>query len=189
MTWTVVAVARVSVLVLVAGGGAVLATGDSPPTANQAAASRRVNSSAAVEPGPRAQAGAFDWPVAKPVQVVREFDLPAEPWLAGHRGVDLFAPNGSTVLAPAAGTVSFNGWIVDRDVLVIKHGELASTLEPVQSDLAVGDAVGQGSAVGTVAAGQAQHCPDCLHWGVRRGEQYLDPTLLVNPRPRAVLWR
>ncbi|MDR1633475.1 MAG: peptidoglycan DD-metalloendopeptidase family protein [Bifidobacteriaceae bacterium] len=133
--------------------------------------------------------GEFQWPVPPPVQIVRPFDLPAEPWLAGHRGVDLDAPAGSNVLAPAAGTVSFNGWIVDRHVLVLQHGELASTLEPVVSDLAVGDWAEQGANVGAVAAGEAWHCQDCLHWGVRRGDQHLDPTLLVDPRPRAVLWR
>ncbi|MDR2453563.1 MAG: peptidoglycan DD-metalloendopeptidase family protein [Bifidobacteriaceae bacterium] len=131
----------------------------------------------------------FDWPLAPPVEIVRAFDLPAQPWLAGHRGVDLRAPAGAAVLAPAAGAVSFNGWIVDRHVLVIRHGELASTLEPVLSDLAVGAVVARGEAVGAVAAGEAWHCQDCLHWGVRRQEQYLDPTLLVNPQPRAVLWR
>ena len=135
------------------------------------------------------EAGTFDWPLAEPVGVVRPFDLPAQPWLAGHRGVDLLGAVGSAVLAPAAGSVSFNGWIVDRHVLVIRHGELASTLEPVLSDLAVGDWVTRGASVGILAAGEAWHCPDCLHWGVRRGEQYLDPTLLVEPRPRAVLWR
>ncbi|MDR0627147.1 MAG: M23 family metallopeptidase [Bifidobacteriaceae bacterium] len=135
------------------------------------------------------EAGTFGWPLVEPVVVVRPFDLPVQPWLAGHRGVDLLAAAGSAVLAPAAGSVSFNGWIVDRHVLVIRHGELASTLEPVLSDLAVGDLVRRGESVGTLAGGEAWHCPDCLHWGVRRGEQYLDPTLLVEPRPRAVLWR
>ncbi|MDR2453811.1 MAG: M23 family metallopeptidase [Bifidobacteriaceae bacterium] len=122
------------------------------------------------------------------MQIARAFDLPAEPWLAGHRGVDLTAGQGAVVLAPAAGVVSFNGWIVDRHVLVIRHGELASTLEPVLCDLQVGDPVAQGEAVGTVAAEEAGHCPGCLHWGVRRGEDYLDPAGLVEPRPRAVLW-
>jgi murein DD-endopeptidase MepM/ murein hydrolase activator NlpD len=137
----------------------------------------------------QATAGQFVWPVAPPVEVVRAFDLPAQPWLAGHRGVDLRAEAGAQVLAPAAGSVTFNGWIVDRHVLVIRHGDLASTLEPVLSDLAVGDPVDQGAAVGTVAAGEAWHCQNCLHWGVRRGDQYLDPALLVDPAPRAVLWQ
>jgi murein DD-endopeptidase MepM/ murein hydrolase activator NlpD len=136
-----------------------------------------------------AAAAAFVWPVAGPVVVVRRFDLPDKPWLAGHRGVDLTASPGTKVLAPAEGQIRFNGWIVDRHVVVIEHGELASTLEPVISDLAVGARLIQGQAVGEVPSGEAWHCPNCLHWGVRRGDQYIDPALLVEPRPRAVLWR
>ncbi|MDR2114497.1 MAG: M23 family metallopeptidase [Bifidobacteriaceae bacterium] len=133
-------------------------------------------------------AGHFNWPLPKPVQVVRPFDRPAQPWLAGHRGVDLAAGTEAPVLAPAEGSISFNGWIVDRHVLVIRHGELASTLEPVVSDLPVGEWVAAGQIVGTVATAEATHCPGCLHWGVRQGEEYLDPALLVEQRPRAVLW-
>ncbi|MDR3360109.1 MAG: peptidoglycan DD-metalloendopeptidase family protein [Bifidobacteriaceae bacterium] len=129
----------------------------------------------------------FRWPLADPVAIVRPFDLPEQPWLAGHRGVDLTSQASDTVYAPGAGTVSFNGWIVDRHVLVVRHGELASTLEPVLSDLPVGDAVQAGQALGAISNGEASHCPGCLHWGVRRGDQYLDPTLLIAPRPRAVL--
>jgi hypothetical protein len=85
--------------------------------------------------------------------------------------------------------VAFNGWIVDRHVLVIRHGELSSTLEPVLSSLTLGQLVTRGQAVGLVADGEAWHCDGCLHWGVRRGQQYIDPTLLAEPRPRAVLKR
>ncbi|MDR2454410.1 MAG: peptidoglycan DD-metalloendopeptidase family protein [Bifidobacteriaceae bacterium] len=131
----------------------------------------------------------FKWPLLEPVVLARPFDLPAEPWLAGHRGVDLAAAADAVVLAPAAGVISFNGWIADRHVLVIRHGDLASTLEPTLSDLPVGARVAQGEPVGRLAGGEAAHCPSCLHWGVRRGGQYLDPALLVAPRPRAVLRR
>jgi murein DD-endopeptidase MepM/ murein hydrolase activator NlpD len=135
---------------------------------------------------PTPAAGRFRWPVPEPVTIVKAFDGPAQPWLAGHRGIDLAAPVGSTVFAPAAGTVSFNGFVVDRHLIVIDHGELRSTLEPVTSDLALGAAVAGGQGVGTVSA-EAAHTSGAVHWGVRRGEQYIDPALLVGPRPRAVL--
>ncbi|MDR1824606.1 MAG: peptidoglycan DD-metalloendopeptidase family protein [Bifidobacteriaceae bacterium] len=131
----------------------------------------------------------FGWPVPAPVTIERAFDRPDQPWLAGHRGVDLTAGAGQAVLAPAAGYVRFSGWIVDRHVVVIDHGDLASTLEPVVDAPPVGTAVEAGSVVGQVAGGEAAHCLEaCLHWGVRRGQDYLDPALLVNPPPFAVLW-
>jgi len=130
----------------------------------------------------------FGWPLPEPVVVARAFDGPAQPWLAGHRGVDLTGPVAAPVLAPAAGTVSFNGWIVDRHVVVIDHGQLRSTLEPVRSDLTVGSTLLRGQVVGHLATDQAAHCPGCLHWGVRLGQTYLDPVTLVDRLPRAVLW-
>jgi len=131
----------------------------------------------------------FGWPLPLPVQVARPFDRPAEKWLAGHRGVDLTGPLAAPVLAPGAGTVSHNGWIVDRHVLVIDHGDLRSTLEPVVSDLAVGTTVLRGQAVGKLVTSEASHCPSCLHWGVRQGQNYLDPMQLLSASPRAVLWK
>ncbi|MCL1898707.1 MAG: M23 family metallopeptidase [Micrococcales bacterium] len=130
----------------------------------------------------------FDWPLPAPVQVVRVFDRPAHNWLAGHRGADLSGPSAAPVLAPAAGVISYNGWIVDRRVLVIDHGDLRSTLEPVVSELVVGATVLRGQAVGKLATDQASHCQGCLHWGVRRGQDYLDPLSLLRASPRAVLW-
>jgi len=131
----------------------------------------------------------FGWPLPEPLVVARVFDGPAQQWLAGHRGVDLVGPVAAPVLAPAAGTVSFNGWIVDRHVVVIDHGALRSTLEPVLSDLPVGAALLRGQVDGRLATEEVAHCPSCLHWGVRQGQDYLDPTRLVGAHPRAVLWQ
>jgi murein DD-endopeptidase MepM/ murein hydrolase activator NlpD len=128
----------------------------------------------------------FDWPVLGGAEIVRPFDGPAEPWLAGHRGVDLAAPAGTSVYSPAAGVVSFSGVVVDRHLIVIDHGELRSTLEPVMPALPVGARVGAGGLVGEVS-GEPSHAPETVHWGVRRGDIYINPALLVCPPPRAVL--
>jgi hypothetical protein len=82
--------------------------------------------------------------------------------------------------------VTFAGVVVDRHLIVIGHGDLRSTLEPVMPDLAPGAVVAAGQQVGTVST-EPPHAPDTVHWGVRRGDVYLDPTLLVCPAPRAVL--
>jgi murein DD-endopeptidase MepM/ murein hydrolase activator NlpD len=60
----------------------------------------------------------------------------------------------------------------------------------VQPLVAAGQAVARGSPLGVLAAGHAG-CPTgaCLHWGLRRGETYLDPLVLLRPpRVRLLPW-
>jgi murein DD-endopeptidase MepM/ murein hydrolase activator NlpD len=120
--------------------------------------------------------------------VLARFDPPDVRWGSGHRGVDLGASAGEGVLAPTAGVVTFRGVVGDRGVLVIETaGGLRTTFEPVDSSLAVGTAVAQGQAVATLATTPGHCAPaTCLHWGVLRGETYLDPLALVGAR-RVVL--
>lgn len=124
-----------------------------------------------------------------PVPVVlRAFDRPPQPWAAGHRGVDLAASGSVPLVAPERGTVTFVGRVVDRGVLVLEHPDgLRTSLEPVSSHLRAGDTVARGEAVARLEDG-VEHCllGPCVHWGVRSGEQYLDPMLLLGER-RVVL--
>ncbi|TQJ40379.1 peptidase M23-like protein [Arthrobacter sp. SLBN-112] len=134
-------------------------------------------------------APSWQWPLAPRPPVLRGFDPPPKPWLSGHRGVDLGSgAAGAPVVSPAAGTVSFAGIVVDRPVITIDHGGgLRSSFEPVDSTLAVGEAVAPGQVVGTVLPG---HCPaaQCLHWGVRDGEEYVNPLQFVlDLRPSVLL--
>jgi murein DD-endopeptidase MepM/ murein hydrolase activator NlpD len=47
--------------------------------------------------------------------------------------------------------------------------------------VAAGDLVAAGDPVGRLAAGHAGcPVPACLHWGLRRGESYLDPLGLLG---------
>lgn len=129
------------------------------------------------------------WPLAPRPPVLRSFAPPPKPWLSGHRGVDLgFAATGTAVMSPAPGTVSFVGTVVDRPVVTIDHGGgLRSSFEPVESPLVVGTAVGAGEVIGTVLPG---HCTAalCLHWGVRDGEEYVNPLRFVlDLRPSILL--
>lgn len=134
-------------------------------------------------------APSWQWPVSPRPPVLRDFDPPPKPWLSGHRGVDLgTASVGAQVTSPAAGTVSFVGVVVDRPVITIDHGNgLRSSFEPVESSLAAGSAVGNGQVIGTLLPG---HCPaaSCVHWGVRRGEEYVNPLQFVmDLRPSILL--
>ncbi|WP_309107000.1 peptidoglycan DD-metalloendopeptidase family protein [Arthrobacter sp.] len=131
--------------------------------------------------------GSWSWPLSPQPAVLREFDPPDKPWLSGHRGVDLKAEDPAQVISPESGTVTFVGVVVDRPVITIDHGGIKSSFEPVESTLVVGTAVSKGDVIGTVLAG---HCGDapCLHWGVRRGEEYLNPLSFVRDlRPSVLL--
>ena len=126
---------------------------------------------------------AFSWPLASP-SVSRGFDPPPHPWLAGHRGVDLSGSVGVPVLAAGPGIVAFAGRIAGRSVVSVAHpGGVRSTYEPVIAWVAAGDQVAAGEALGALAAGHPG-CPvaACLHWGVRRGAEYLDPLALLGLR-------
>lgn len=129
-----------------------------------------------VAPGPDGWPGGV-YPV--PGEVVTAFDPPEQPWLAGHRGVDLAAGTGDPVAAAAAGTVTYAATLAGRGVVVVTHGALRTTYEPVSAAVSVGQLVGAGQTIGHVAGGHASCAPrSCLHWGLRRGEEYLDPLRL-----------
>ncbi|NTW39650.1 MAG: M23 family metallopeptidase [Cellulomonadaceae bacterium] len=134
----------------------------------------------------RTGASTYRLPVDGPV--VATFRAPAQRWGPGHRGVDLMTEVGAGVLAPADGTITFSGVVVDRSVVTITHPDgLRTSLEPVVSTLEVGDRVTAGDAVGTVQDAPG-HCPQaCVHWGVRQGDTYLDPLSLLEGAGPVVL--
>ncbi|WP_370321330.1 murein hydrolase activator EnvC [Actinoplanes sp. ATCC 53533] len=126
--------------------------------------------------------GGFRWPVAG-ARVVRRFDPPPRPWLPGHRGADLAAASGSVIRAAGAGVIVFSGQIAGRGVVSVAHpGGLRTTYEPVLVEPhSPGDPVAAGEEIGTLVPGHPG-CPTaaCLHWGLRRGAEYLDPLTLLG---------
>ncbi|WP_327042907.1 M23 family metallopeptidase [Micromonospora ureilytica] len=134
-------------------------------------------------------AGRFRWPVDGPPRPVRRFDRPPRPWLPGHRGVDLAAPAGAVVRSAGPGTVLYAGLVAGRPVVTVGHADgLRTTHEPVQPGVRPGQPVAAGAPLGELLPGHPG-CPAeaCLHWGLRRGEEYLDPLALLGLGPVRLL--
>lgn len=129
---------------------------------------------------------AMKWPV-KPPHIVKAFNPPPKPWMAGHRGVDLAAKPGTSLFAPADGVISFVGKVAGKSVVTIRHGELTSTFEPAVTNLSVGVSVKQGQKFGHVEGG-SDHCGKrCVQWGLKRKNRtYVNPSSMTV-RKRIVL--
>jgi murein DD-endopeptidase MepM/ murein hydrolase activator NlpD len=118
---------------------------------------------------------------------VSPYVQPAHRYAPGHRGIDLLPLGEATVASPADGVIAFAGSVADRDLVTIDHGDgLVTTLEPVTSELAPGDAVASGEAVGRISLG-GHAPPGAVHFGVRLDGEYVNPLLLLGGIPRAVL--
>lgn len=129
-----------------------------------------------------AAAAQWQWPLAGQPAVVRGFDPPATPYGAGHRGVDLASRPGLPVRAAGAGSIGYAGLLAGRGVVTVLHaGGLRTTYEPLMVAVHPGDRVAAGAVLGHLAAGHPG-CPAaaCLHWGLLRGETYLDPLSLLG---------
>lgn len=134
-------------------------------------------------PDPLAESG-WRWPVDT-VQLLRPYEAPAHRYAPGHRGVDIAADE--LVRAPADGHIAFAGPVGGRSLVTIDHGNgLVSTLEPVTTELVIGDVVARGDLVGRVSP--AGHVgAHTLHFGVRLDGEYINPLRLLGGVPRAVL--
>jgi murein DD-endopeptidase MepM/ murein hydrolase activator NlpD len=131
---------------------------------------------------------AYVWPVDLP-HVVRSFDPPPQPWLRGHRGVDLAAAAAAPIRAAGAGTVTYAGALAGRGVVTVTHANgLRTTYEPLTPSVSVGDHVTPGQPIGALVPGHPG-CPAaaCLHWGLRDGDTYLDPLALLGRGPVRLL--
>ncbi|MFI5697797.1 M23 family metallopeptidase [Kribbella sp. NPDC051586] len=137
-----------------------------------------------ITPGPAAS----DWPLQPRPEVLRGFELPAKPWLPGHRGVDLAGRPGQPVLAATPGTITYAGPLAGRGVITITTGPRRTTYEPVVPAVSVGTTVKTGTVIGRLSAAGSHCLPrTCLHWGLAQANQYLNPLTLVPNRPVRLL--
>ena len=102
-----------------------------------------------------------------------------------HSGMDIAAPTGTPVKAPAAGVVTFAApdLYLTGGTVLLDHGFGISSnfLHLSRIDVAVGDRVEQGQVVGAVGATGRATGPH-LHWGMNWFDVRIDP-LLVLERP------
>lgn len=124
---------------------------------------------------PALASGTWAWPVSGPV--IRGFDPPGSPYGSGHRGIDIAAPFGTLVHAPAAGVVTFAGNVGGRLFVTIDHGGgLLSTCSFLSSLLVHrGDVVVQGQGIARSGTGHAGDAAPNVHLGVRLAGLYVDP--------------
>jgi hypothetical protein len=128
------------------------------------------------------------WPLGPAPDVVGAYNPPDAPWLPGHRGVDLAGVPRQPVHAAGAGQVAFAGQIAGVSVVVIDHGALRTTYQPVHATVGVGETVMAGAVIGRLATAGGHCLPEtCLHWGLLRGDSYLNPLLLLGGGPVRLL--
>ena len=128
-------------------------------------------------------ADAFDWPVAGPVSSpfgLRRFynDQPRRP----HGGIDIAAPAGAIIRAPADGLVIETGdYFFNGNSVFIEHGLGLQTFYAHLSriDVTTGQRVEAGDALGLVGATGRVTGPH-LHWSVGLNGTWVDPTLVTT---------
>src|SRR3954468_1508019 len=138
---------------------------------------------------PVSVAHAWTWPVEGPVLRPFSFDH-AHPYAGGqHRGVDLGAPGGTQVLAPAAGVVSFAGTVPTGGKTVSIETPLGYTATLVHLGpigVKPGAGVGESLLVGTVGpSGVPDLTEPYVYFGLRTTSDqqgYLDPMIVLPPR-------
>lgn len=114
-----------------------------------------------------------DLPVA--AEVVDGFRPPAEPWMAGNRGLTFATGAGQIVRAVAPGMVTFAGRIAHETYVTVRRSDgsdvtysfLAGTVRVTGESVVTGDPLG---VTGT----------EPFHLGHRDAGAYLDPTPLVD---------
>ncbi|MCA8889448.1 MAG: M23 family metallopeptidase [Parvularculaceae bacterium] len=134
-------------------------------------------------------ANGFDWPVTGRVSGVfgSQRILNGEP-KRPHSGLDVAAPTGTPIVAPAAGIVR----LADPDMyfegglVLLDHGHWLESafLHLSRLDVKPGDHVEKGQVIGAVGATGRATGPH-MHWSVKWAGTLVDPQLLVGDMPKA----
>ncbi len=130
-------------------------------------------------------AGGFDWPVTGRISGVfgSQRILNGEP-KTPHSGLDIAAPTGTPIKAPAAGIVR----LADPDMyfegglVLLDHGHWLESafLHLSRIDVAPGQHVEKGEVIGAVGATGRVTGPH-LHWSLKWAGRLVDPQLTLTP--------
>lgn len=158
---------------------------DETQQARLAADNRRVAAARRAQAAVAWFQGGIDWPLQGPITGVYGTAriLNGEP-RQPHYGIDIAAPTGTPVLAPADGIVRLAApdLALTGGTLIIDHGQgLSSTLIHLSAVLAApGEFVERGAVVGLVGATGRATGPH-LDWRMNWRDRRIDPELLVPP--------
>lgn len=105
---------------------------------------------------------------------------------SGHSGMDIAAPTGTPVKAPAGGIVTFADadLYVTGGTLIVDHGFGISSnfLHLSRVDVRVGQRVEQGQVIAAVGSTGRSTGPH-LHWGMNWFDVRIDPLLVLERKP------
>lgn len=108
---------------------------------------------------------------------------------APHSGLDIAAPQGTPVLAPAAGTIIEVGdYYFNGKSVFVDHGQGLVTMYCHLDTINVkkGDQITQGEPFATVGMSGRATGPH-LHWSASLNDSRIDPSLLLTPETEASL--